>query len=152
MKKIRKSDYDVLPRSECKIPKNDSNASNLFIAINRLNICQADDVAHLHEGKDLDWLQQNRQIIRMTKDEFNFFVPLLNDNDKKQSEIVLSRNSKQRIIVSTEIWMNLISNSKKGFSKLDMIKKIDEVIENLVNKHMYEYENGERKKINLFES
>jgi len=152
MSKFKKSDYSVLPRKECETPKNGSNSSHLFIAINKFLICHADDVAQLHEAKDLDWLQENRQIIRMLPVEFEHLAPYkILEKDKTQAEKILSRNSKKRIIVSTELWYQFISKSEKGYSKLDIDKKIDETIENLVNKHMYVYDGqGNRSKETLF--
>lgn len=146
MKKLIKSDYTVLDRNKCQKPR--GTASNIFIKINKLMICLADEVCTSNEGKFLDMLQENRQIIRLLPSEM-CLVPLIKEYDKERLAIVEKRRKEnQRIIVSTEIWYQYQSIDKKGFSFNELQKKIDEVIETVKNSHLYEYEtDGTRQKI-----
>ena len=98
---MRKSDYKVLPRKECKKPS--GKTSILFIQINKFMVCHSDDVACPLESDLLDKLQENRQILRVLPSEFDLIVPtfLLNNFPKQlaQIRIVLERNSKKRISI-----------------------------------------------------
>lgn len=139
---MKKSDYEILPKSQREKLRNGSKIQQLFVSINKLLICHSDEVAFQHEGDMLAALQRNGYIFRMLRSEFELLVPLIKPSHKERAEIVLARNSKLRIIVSTELFYEY------GFSKEDTENKIEEIHENLKNSHMYEYDGlGGRKKV-----
>ena len=148
---MKKSDYEILPKAQREKLRSGTKAQQLFVQINKLLICHADDVAFQHEGDLLDYLQRNGFIFRMLPSEFDLLVPLIIPKHKEQAKAILARNSKKRIIVSSELFYEFVSREKKGFSKEDIEKKIEEVHKNLEKAHMYEYGKGTKTRIGLLE-
>ena len=136
MSKVQKSDYEVLPRNQCKKPRAGSTAFKILVEIENLGgICMADQVALQHEGVALDYLQRNRLIVRMLRHELDALFPFVLKKHRERIEALPI--TKQRIIVSANCWHVLKSSA---ISEKEVIRKIDDVIENLVNAHMWEYD------------
>ena len=129
-----KSDYDVLPVNECSKVRNGTQQSRLLQEINVRKVCLSSDVAQFMKSdvENLNWLQRNRHIIRMTEIEFLMLVPFAN-----KYQTVLDRSKGKRMIVSCEIWHSMVSTG--GLTKQEMQAKIDEVIQTVENAHLFLY-------------
>lgn len=147
MRETTKSDYEVLPRNECKNAKGKS--SDILKTLNSLKfwkpekfkynyVCLVSDVCKQGNKSDmeaLEYLQKNRLILRLTNLEFLSIVPYPN----RYASVVGKNQAKRGIIVSTQLWFDLQSIAAQT-TKLDCIELVDERINVLVDEHTFIYQ------------